>query len=177
MNVSCSLHCREVCATDDLVALTDLLHAAYAAHAANGLKYWATYQSVEDTATRLADGHGLVGTVSGQIVATITLRPPNPKSTVGLFRDPQTRSFGQFAVHPDHQGRGYGKRLHDFALAFAFARGCRSLALDTAQPARELIEMYRSWGYMEVGTCDWRPRTNYLSILMVKPVTELASPK
>jgi hypothetical protein len=26
----------------------------------------------------------------------------------------------------------------------------------------------RSWGYEEVGTCDWLPHTNYLSVLMRK---------
>lgn len=53
---------------------------------------------------------------------------------------------------------------------FAIAHGCRYMALDTAQPAQALIEMYRSWGYVEMGTCDWRPHTNYLSILMKKPI-------
>ena len=175
MNAPRSLHCREIDATDDLVALTALLHAAYAPLAAKGLRYWATHQSVEDTASRLAAGHGLVGTVGSQLVATITLRPPRPDAKVPLFRDPDTWSFGQFAVHPDHKGRGYGRCLHDFAVAFASARGCRRMVLDTAQPARELIDMYRSWGYTEVGTCDWRPHTNYLSVLMQKPLVQASS--
>jgi hypothetical protein len=42
------------------------------------------------------------------------------------------------------------------------------MALHTAQPAVALINMYRSWGYTQVGTCDWRPHTNYLSVLMSK---------
>lgn len=44
------------------------------------------------------------------------------------------------------------------------------MALHTAQPAVALINMYRTWGYVQVGTCDWRPHTNYLSILMSKTV-------
>jgi GNAT superfamily N-acetyltransferase len=174
-NANRTLHCRELEAGDDLAALTALLHAAYAPHAAKGLRYWASHQSVEDTAARLAQGHGLVGTVEGQIIATLTLRRPNPKSRVELFRDPDTWSFSQFAVHPDHKGKGYGKQLHDFAVAFAVARGCRRMALDTAQPAQALITMYASWGYTEVGSCDWRPRTNYLSIVMQKAVADAAS--
>ena len=175
MNARRALHCREIEAADDLAALTALLHAAYAPHAAKGLRYWATHQSVEDTAARLALGHGLVGTVDGQIIATLTLRRPNPNAQVELFRDPDTWSFSQFAVHPDHKGQGYGRHLHDFAVAFAAARGCRRMALDTAQPAQELIDMYHAWGYTELGTCDWRPRTNYLSVLMQKPVSEARS--
>ena len=175
MSARCALHCREIDAADDLAALTALIHAAYAPHAAKGLRYWATHQSVADTASRLALGHGLVGTIDGQIVATLTLRRPNANSQVELFRDPDTWSFCQFAVHPDHKGQGYGKQLHDFALTFAAARGCRRMALDTAQPAQALIDMYGAWGYTKVGTCDWRPRTNYLSVLMQKAVSEAGS--
>lgn len=170
-----ALHCREIEADDDLAALTALLHAAYAPHAAKGLRYWASHQSVEDTAARLTRGHGLVGTIDGQIIATITLRRPSPNAQVELFRDPDTWSFCQFAVHPAHKGQGYGKELHDFALAFAAARGCRRMALDTAQPAQSLIDMYSSWGYTPVGTCDWRPRTNYTSVLMQKLIAEARS--
>ena len=51
--------------TDDLVALTVLIRAAYAPHALKGLRYWATHQSVEDTARRLSRGVGFVGEVVG----------------------------------------------------------------------------------------------------------------
>lgn len=165
-----TLQCRKIDITDSVAAITALLHAAYAQHAAKGLCYWASHQSVEDTAVRFSTGHGFVGTLNGKIVATMTLRPPNPNTKVALFRNPETWSFCQFAVHPDLKGQGFGKQLHDFAADFAIANGCRYLALDTAQPAQALIEMYRSWGYVEVGTCDWRPHTNYLSILMQKQI-------
>lgn len=162
------LQCRCIDAGDDLVALTELLHAAYSRHATRGLRYWATHQSVEDTAKRLAEGTGFVGMLEGTIVATMTLRPSDPESSVEIFRDPLTWSFGQFAVHPHAQGQGHGKRLHDFVLDYACARGAARMALDTAQPATELIAMYRAWGYVESGTCDWRPHTNYPSVVMVK---------
>ena len=42
------------------------------------------------------------------------------------------------------------------------------MALDTAQPATALIAMYESWGYRVVGECDWRPVTNYTSVLMAR---------
>lgn len=40
------------------------------------------------------------------------------------------------------------------------------MGLDTAQPASTLIAMYESWGYRVVGECDWRPLTNYTSVVM-----------
>lgn len=173
MNTHPQLHCREVEEDDDVVALTALIRSAYAPHAVSGLRYWATHQSVEDTAKRLAAGHGLVAELNGKVVATITLREPEPGSQVPLLREPDTWSFGQFAVSPEHKGRSFGKQIHDFAVKYAFERGCLRMALHTAQPASALIAMYGSWGYTEVGTCDWRPHTNYLSVLMSKSLSGL----
>jgi GNAT superfamily N-acetyltransferase len=164
------LHVRRVSASDDLHALTELIHAAYAPHAASGLRYWATHQSVADTEKRIARGVCFVGELGGEIIATIALARPDPASKVELLREPYTWSFGQFAVAPFHKGRGFGKQLHDTALLEAATLGCQVMALHTAQPAVALINMYRSWGYIQVGTCDWRPHTNFLSILMSKAV-------
>ena len=50
---------RPVCAQDDLARITALIHAAYAPHTAQGLRYWGTHQTVEDTAKRFAMGIGL----------------------------------------------------------------------------------------------------------------------
>jgi GNAT superfamily N-acetyltransferase len=168
MELPSHLHCRQVQAEDDLAELTELIHAAYAPHAASGLRYWATHQTVEDTAKRFAAGHGFVGILNGSVVATVTLQEPSPNTRVPLLAEQGTWSFGQFAVAPIHKGKGLGRQIHDFATSFALKRGCRRMALHTAQPASALIAMYRSWGYAEVGTCDWRPHTNYLSVLMTK---------
>ena len=166
-----ALTVREVGRSDDLVALTALIRAAYAPLAERGLKYWATHQSPEDTAKRFSRGHGFVALIHGEIVATIALSRPDTDSKVELLRDAQTWSFGQFAVAPAHKNRGYGRQIHDFALKRAADFGCVVMALHTAQPASHLIEMYRSWGYCEVGTCDWRPHTNFLSVLMTRQVS------
>jgi GNAT superfamily N-acetyltransferase len=164
------LHVRRVLPTDDLVALTELIHAAYAPHAAKGLRYWGTHQSVADTEQRIARGVCLVGELDHELVATITIAPHDPSSKVELLRQPGTWSFGQFAVSPQHKGKGFGKQVHDAALREAAALGCHVMALHTAQPAVALIDMYRTWGYTQVGTCDWRPHTNYISVLMSRAV-------
>ena len=166
-----ALTVREVSQSDDLVALTALIRAAYAPLAERGLKYWATHQSPEDTAQRFSRGQGFVGLIGGEIVATIALSRPDPDSKVELLRNSQTWSFGQFAVAPTYKKRGYGRQIHDFALGRAAAFGCEVMALHTAQPASHLIEMYRLWGYREAGTCDWRPHTNFLSVLMTCQVS------
>ena len=101
-----SLSCREVSAADDLAALTHLIRSAYAPHAAGGLRYWATHQSMEDTAKRFASGRGFVGELNGSVVATVTLKRAEPDSQVELLREPHTWSFGQFCRRAGAQRQG-----------------------------------------------------------------------
>jgi len=150
----------------DLIALTELIHAAYAPHAKKGLRYWGTHQTVQDTERRLASGQGFVAELSGKIVGTITARPPQPNSPVAIYQEANTWSISQLAVAPEFKGHGIGRALHEAALAHAASHGCKFIALDTAAPAVGLINMYRNWGYGVVGEHDWRPHTNYISILM-----------
>lgn len=155
---------------DDLTVLTDVIHSAYAKRAANNLRYWATHQTVEDTGERFKSGHGLVAETDAQIVGTLTVRPPKPDSEVSLYREPTTWTLCQFAVLPAFQGFGIGRRLHDAALEHARSNGGSVVALDTAAPATDLIELYLRWGYTLVGDCDWRPHTNYLSVVMSRSI-------
>ena len=55
------------------------------------------------------------------------------------------------AVHPDHQGRGLGRRLIDFAEAEARRQGYAALDLYTHELMTENIGMYRALGYQETG--------------------------
>jgi GNAT superfamily N-acetyltransferase len=171
MDMSASLQCREIGASDDMESLASLIRAAYAPHAAKGLRYWATHQTVEDTIKRYSSGTGFIGSIDGVVVGTILLRRPDPLSKVETYRDPATWKFEQFAVRPELKGRGVGKRLHDLATSYAYAGGCRRMALDTAAPADALIALYTAWGYSQVGTCDWRPFTNYPSVVMAKELS------
>lgn len=169
-NIATSISVRAFAASDDLEALTALIRAAYAKRAAVNLKYWATYQTSADTAKRLKSGHGLIAEIDSEVVGTLLVRPPQPDSEVPQFRDPFTWTLAQFAVSPVFQGRGVGRKLHQAALAHVKSNGGRTLALDTAAPAADLIEMYLRWGYSVVGECDWRPQTNYLSVVMSRPI-------
>jgi GNAT superfamily N-acetyltransferase len=168
-----SLVIRTLQIKDNLAFLTDLIHAAYAPHAAKGLRYWGTHQSVESTAERFASGEGFIAEVQGEIVGTITLRGPQPESPVELFRDANTWSFAQFAVAPGHKRSGIGVALHEHVLTRAITQGAHVMALDTAAPATALIAMYKAWGYEVCGECDWRPHTNYLSVLMSRSLISI----
>ncbi|MGV8837586.1 GNAT family N-acetyltransferase [Cellvibrio sp.] len=157
---------RKIQAADDLVKLTELIHAAYAPHAESGLRYCGTHQTVEDTAKRLDMGICLVAFLNGECVGTGLFRWPQPESPVALYRDPTVWTLAQFCVSPKYKGRGIGKQIHTQGLELLKEKGISKIALDTAEPAKNLIKMYESWGYEVVGTCDWRPFTNYSSIVM-----------
>jgi len=162
-------------ASDSLEELTELVHAAYAPHLAAGHRFVGTHQTVAMTAERLATGDAFIATCAGRIVGTVLARPPKPDSSAPLYRDPRTWSISQLAVSPLYKGRGLGKALHDVAVGHAIVRGARTIALDTAAPAAGLIAMYESWGYRVVGNVDWRPHTNYESVLMAQPVSSFAA--
>jgi GNAT superfamily N-acetyltransferase len=164
---------RELSPHDDMTLLTKLIHAAYAKRAARNLRYWATHQTVADTVKRMGSGHGMIAEIAGEIVGTLTVRPPQASSEVPIYRIPNTWTLSQFAVLPTHHGFGIGRQLHDAAVAYALSHGGQTMALDTAAPATELIDMYIRWGYAVIGECDWRPHTNYKSVLMAASITAL----
>jgi hypothetical protein len=60
--------------------------------------------------------------------------------------------------------------LHDAALEYASSHGGHTVALDTAAPATDLIELYTRWGYVTVDEADWRPFTNYVSVVMSRAI-------
>jgi GNAT superfamily N-acetyltransferase len=162
------MHIRLFRDDDDLVALTSMIHAAYAPHAAAGLRYWGTHQTVEDTAKRLRSGIAWVVVDGDDYLGTATLKSPDPASEMLHYRQDDVRILTQFCVHPSAKGRGVGRALHGHVCEHARSDGATRIALDTAMPAHKLIEMYESWGYEKVGTCDWRPHTNYESVVMMK---------
>ena len=151
---------------DDPHAVTALVRAAYAHHAREGLRFWATHQSVEDTLERLGRGAAFVALDGSAYVGTVTVQPPSPGAEVALYREPDVHSIHQLAVALSHRGGQLGRRLHDVAAAHARDQGARRLALDTAAPAYGLIALYRRWGYRTVGTHDFRPFTTYESVVM-----------
>lgn len=54
----------------------------------------------------------------------------------------------EIAVHPDFQGRGYGRRLHDALLADRPERLAQLLVLPDNQTAKRA---YYSWGWRDIG--------------------------
>ncbi len=155
---------RQLADGDSLEDLTGLLHRAYGALAADGMHYWASHQSVEDTRERCAEGETWVAEREGRLVGTVTL--VRHGKGCPLYERADVAKFGQFAVDPAVQGRGVGAALMTRVEQRAAELGASVLACDTSEHATSLITMYQRRGYRLVGNVDWRPDVNYLSVLL-----------
>lgn len=152
---------------DDIVAMTELLHRAYAPLAAAGLHYVASHQPPEVTRRRMNKGDTLVALVEERIIGVITLADASATTGSPFYDQPGVAGFGQFAVEPACQKAGVGSVLLAMVEALARTRGVRELALDTSEHATGLIQFYTSKGYRFVEFARW-PSVNYRSVVMAK---------
>ena len=158
---------RELRPDDSVAAITELLHTAYAPLAAMGFKYLATHQDEATTRRRLQSGISLVAELDGAIVGTVTLRAPKAESRCAWYLQPGVWSFGQFAVRPDLQRHGLGKKLMHAIEQRALQHGATELALDTAEGATHLVRWYEGLGFRFIQHVSW-DETNYRSVVMSK---------
>jgi len=74
------------------------------------------------------------------------------------------------AVHPQHQGRGYGKLLLAFAEQRAATTGLPEVRLYTNVRMKRNVAFYRSCGYAEIGVRLHPSRAEEVVVDMVKAV-------
>lgn len=96
---------------------------------------------VADFATQIAEGRVHVGVgESGDVCGYVVFYPRG-----------DSVHLENVAVSPDHQGRGYGRRLIDFVEREAAAQGFGTVDLYTNEKMTENIALYPSLGYEEIG--------------------------
>jgi GNAT superfamily N-acetyltransferase len=160
---------RTLTDADSIEDLTELLHRSYASLAARGLRYVATHQTAETTRRRIAGGEDLVAEIGGRIVGNITWHPHTFEGGKTTWYDrADVAFFHQLCTDPDYQGRGIASRLLQETEHRAHKAGAAELACDTAEPAQHLIDWYTKRGYRTVDGGDWRPTTNYRSVILSK---------
>ena len=153
--------------SDSIHDLTSLLHRAYARLGRMGLNYTAVDQTAEVTAKRIQGGQCFVVTSEGALVGTIVVQPTYEKNECEYFTRPQVAAAHQFAIDPEHQGKGIGRMLLEHAEKWAKQSGFIELAIDTAEPATHLVELYSRLGYRHVGWVQW-PGKVYRSVVLSK---------
>ncbi len=162
-----SIEIRRWADSDDVQAVTELLHRAYAQLGELGFRFHATWQDAATTLHRLNEGVPFIAKQDERIVGTITLYVPPNVTGCEWYDRGDVACFGQFGVEPSLQRCGIGSRLLDAIEAEAIAQSVPNLGLDTAEGATHLIEMYKRRGFQPVGFADWEI-TNYRSIIMNK---------
>lgn len=93
-----------------------------------------------DYASAMARGRGWVVEEKGEVVGF----------AVG---DAADGNIWALFVHPDHEGRGYGWRLHDTMVAWLWAQGLERLWLTTA-PGTRAQAFYEAAGWRHAGRTD-----------------------
>ena len=158
---------RQLAPADSLKELTHLLHRAYAQLGGMGLNYTAVSQPTETTARRLSGGCCFVAEWQGQLAGTVLAKPTEHSSDCEYFARQGVATLRQFGVEPQLQGRGIGRALVHACEAWAREREFRELALDTAEPATHLLQLYSRLGFSPVGFVQWSGKV-YRSVVMSK---------
>jgi len=159
--------------SDSIDELTSLLHRAYARLGKLGLNYTAVDQTAEVTAKRIRGGTCYVATLANTLVGTIVVQPTYAKNECEYFTRPGVAAAHQFAVEPERQSLGIGRMLLAKAESWALENGFRELAMDTAEQATHLIELYARLGYRHVGWVQWSGKV-YRSVVLSKQLQPAA---
>jgi len=170
-NARGGLRIRRLETSDSLEELTALLHRAYATLGDMGFNYTAVDQSVETTRERIEGKECYLGFVADRMVGTFTLGPAAKRqSGCEWYGRPGIWIINQFGVDPDRRGQGVGGQLLAFAERRAWELGAVETAVDTAERAQHLLELYAKHGYRQVGHVQW-PGKNYRSLVLSKALS------
>ena len=164
-----SLTVRRLSPSDDLAALTALLHRAYRPQLEMGLRPLAGRQDVSMTRARTAHGECFVAERDRTIIGTILLNEREHVDFPPLFCEAGVSHFSLFAVSPTAQSGGVGRALLDAIETRALELGHDRLAMSVAEPDAGLVRYYERRGFVTAAGWQW-PYTNYRSCIMCKRI-------
>lgn len=138
------------------VAITDLLLD-------NGVDQWNyDYPNAETLARDVELGHNYVIRVENQIAASIALNDIQDDQYKAIHwknRDDSVLVIHRLGVHPDFQGKGYGKLMCQFAEDFARKNGFKAIRLDAYSDNIISNTLYEKLGYSRAnGYCLFRKK-------------------
>jgi ribosomal protein S18 acetylase RimI-like enzyme len=139
----------------DRAAVEAIVHAAYAMYVERIGK--APGPMLDDYARLIDEGSVSVIEAPDGVIAALIVLLPRPGHLL----------LDNVAVHPDHQGRGLGRRLVAFAEEEARRLGYAELRLYTHQRMTENIALYTRLGFRETGRGT---EAGYDRVFMTKPI-------
>ena len=118
----------------------------------------------EEYTSRIERGEVWVLETGGSLAGVVVLEP----ATDHLM-------LYSIAVHPRHQGQGYGKLLLAFAEQRAVTAGLPEVRLYTTTLMKQNLAFYRGCGYAEVGVRPHPTRRGAVIVDMVKSARKQAA--
>lgn len=114
-------------------------------------------------------GEFLVGEVDGRIVAMGAFRPATGYLAEFLEDPPAaTAELKRMRVDPDHQRRGYGRRVYEGLERRARDRGFTDLALDVTPDQTGARRLYEAMGFEAVRRESVRPNDERFELLFYR---------
>ncbi|RYY71029.1 MAG: GNAT family N-acetyltransferase [Chitinophagaceae bacterium] len=135
---------------NDINAIVDLLNRAYRGDAST--KGWTTeaHLIAGDVRTN-ADAVKKVLEQEGSVVLTYTDEHRQIIGCVNLQQQDAKIYLGMFAVSPQLQGGGVGKKLLAAAETYAKNKHCKAIFMTVISVRTELIDWYKRHGYVDTG--------------------------
>ena len=113
---------------------------------------------LDDYAARVAKAEAFVLCDAGKLVGALV-----------LIDQPDHLLLDNVAVDPAQQGRGFGRRLVDFAEAEARRRGYAEIRLYTNEVMHENVGLYERLGYAVTGRGE---QAGYQRVFMAKTISD-----
>ena len=152
---------------DSVSELTGVLNRSYKQLSDMGFRFHATFQDDEVTLDRIKNAYCLIGLKEEKIIATISYYTECGPEYCRWYDIEGVGHFGQFGVEPELQKNGIGSKMMELVEEHSLQRGDEELALDTAEGAHHLIEIYTKREYRFIEYVQWEV-TNYRSVIMSK---------
>lgn len=156
---------------DSIPELTGVLNRSYKQLSDMGFRFHATFQDDEVTLDRIKNAYCLIGLKEEKIIATISYYPECGPEYCRWYDIEGVGHFGQFGVEPGLQKKGIGSKLMELVEEHSRQRGDKELALDTAEGAHHLIDIYKKRGYRFIEYVQWKI-TNYRSVILSKKLKQ-----
>ncbi|MGE5828018.1 MAG: GNAT family N-acetyltransferase [Micromonosporaceae bacterium] len=143
----------------------------------HGPGHWSSTTSPVSVVRAIQSSTVLVGIERGRVVATLRLATRQPWAIDPRYFVPVRRPLYllDMAVAPHRQGRGFGRRLIEYARVVARSWPGDALRLDAYDAAAGAGGFYEKCGFHEVGRVVYRDTPLiYYELLLAPPLSDLA---